>query len=110
MPSIAHGPPPVRRRPGPVGVRAARPRLPWRTLEPSLVVHHLVGQASRRMGFFATRPFNSPLVFLAAAANLFVGPTSCQPATKTAQVTIYFYWEALGSSGQRVDAKRAKKA
>ena len=56
------------------------------------------------MGFFATRPFNSPLVFLAASANLFVGPTSCHQATKTAQGTIYFYWEALGSRGQRESA------
>ena len=30
-----------------------------------------------------------------------MGPTSCQQATKTAQGTIYFYWEALGSRGQR---------
>ena len=34
---------------------------------------------------------------------MFVGPTSCQQATKTAKVTIYFYWEALGSRGQRVE-------
>ena len=62
------------------------------------------------MGFFATRPFNSPLLFSQASAYLFVGPTSCQPATKTAQVTIYFYWEALGSSGQRVDDKRSEES
>ena len=39
-----------------------------------------------------------------------MGPTSCQPATKTAQVTIYFYWEALGSRGQRGDDKRSEES
>ena len=43
-------------------------------------------------------------------SHLFVGPTRCQPATKTAQGTIYFYWEALGSRGQRGDAKRSEES
>ena len=41
---------------------------------------------------------------------MFVGPTSCHQATKPAQVTIYFYWEALGSRGQRVDDKRSEES
>ena len=47
--------------------------------------------------------------FSRASANLFAGPTSCHQATKTAQGTIYFYWEALGSRGQRVDDKRSEE-
>jgi len=56
--------------------------------------------------------FFSPLVPFKRSdfAPLFVGPTSCQQATKTAQGTIYFYWEALGSRGQRVDAKRSEES
>ena len=47
--------------------------------------------------------------FSRASANLFAGPASCHQATKTAQGTIYFYWEALGSRGQRVDDKRSEE-
>ena len=70
-------------------------------LRATRIPHERYGADGSECVFWATRPFNSPLVFLAASANLFVGPTSCHQATKTAQATIYFYWEALGSRGQR---------
>ena len=58
--------------------------------------------------FFAPPPLQEGPHF-AQPAYLFVEPTSCQQATKTAQGTIYFYWEALGSRGQRVDDKRSEE-